>query len=136
MIRLSAAHRDALYEQILDRLSGIGDVWLAASVEDFDTAGRLGRGYSDDLRLILNDLGWGGGLGRTIELTTPPEVLRRVISRLQDSAAGQREGEEAEWARTREMEERHRLVAEACQTVLAGLEDEPDEPPNGNRGRN
>jgi hypothetical protein len=124
-IRISAAHRDALYEQIFDRLSGIGDVWLAASAEDFDTARRLGQEYSDDLRLVLNDLDWGEGADRTIELTTPPDVLRRVISRLQASAAGQRESEEQEWRRARDQEEHNRLVTEACQTVLAGLEDEP-----------
>src|SRR5215475_10649500 len=105
MIRLSAAHRDALYEQIVDRLSGIGDVWLAAAAGDFTTADRLGREYTDDLRLVLDDLGWGHGPGRTIELTAPPDVLQRVASRLQDSAAGQRRSEEPEWARSHEMEE-------------------------------
>lgn len=123
-IRISAAHRDALYEQIFDRLSGIGDVWLAAEAEDFDTAGRLGQEFSDDLRLVLNDLGWGGGPGRTIDLTTPPDVLRRVIGRVQASALGQRKSEEPEWARARDREEHNRLVIEACETVLAGLEAE------------
>ncbi len=125
MIRISAAHRDALYEQILDRLSGIGDVWLAASVEDFETAGRLGREYSDDLRLLLDDLGWGSGPGRTIELTTPSDVLRRIVKRLQASAIGQRESEEPDWARARALEEHNRLVVEACEEVLAGLEAGP-----------
>ena len=121
-IRISAAHRDALYEQIFDRLSGIGDVWLAAQAEDFDTATRLGQEFSDDLRLILDDLGWGDGPGRSIELTTPPAVLRRVVSRVQATALGQRANEEPEWARARDLEEHNRLVVEACQTVLAGLE--------------
>ena len=124
-IRISAAHRDALYEQVFDRLSGIGDVWLAAESGDFDRAGRLGQEYSDDLRLLLNDLGWGSGPGRSIELTTPPDVLRRVISRLQSSAFGQRKSEEPEWLRAREQEEHNRLVVEACETVLAGLDAEP-----------
>jgi hypothetical protein len=124
MIRLSAAHRDALYEQILDRLSGIGDVWVAASARDFDTAGRLGQEYSDELRLVLNDLGWGEGPGRTIELTTPTDVLGRVASRLQASATSQRQSEESEWARVRDREEHNHLVIEACKTVLAGLDGE------------
>ncbi|HEY1853118.1 MAG TPA: hypothetical protein VGG40_00895 [Solirubrobacterales bacterium] len=126
MIRLSAAHRDALYEQVLDRLSGIGDVWLAAEAEDFNTAGRLGQEYSDDLRLVLNDLGWGGGPGRTIDLTTPPDVLRRVVSRLETRATGQRESEEPEWERARDLEEQNRLVVEACQVVLAELDAESE----------
>ena len=84
--------------------------------------GRLGEEFSDDLRLVLNDLGWGDGPGRTIELTTPPDVLRRVISRVQASAIGQRESEEPEWARARDQEEHSRLVVEACETVMQGLD--------------
>lgn len=121
-IRISAAHRDALYDQILDRLSGIGDVWLAVSAEDYEAATRLGREYSDDLRLILDDLGWGEGPGRNIELKAPPDVLRRVFDRLREAAAKQRSSEEPEWAEARELEDRNRLVAEACDTVLAGLD--------------
>lgn len=121
-ITISAAHRDALYEHILGRLSGIGDVWLAISRGDPDTAKRLAREYSDDLRLLLDDLGWGDGLGRSIELTTPPDVLRRIFSRLREIAASQRVSEQAEWAELQAFVELYELVAEACQTVLAGLE--------------
>lgn len=120
-LRISAAHRDALYEQILDRLSGIGDVWLKVSSGDFEAATKLGEEYADDLRLILDDLGWGEGPGRSIELSAPPDVLRRVFNRLLATAAGQRLSEEPEWAETREQEERIRLVTEACETVLADL---------------
>ncbi len=121
-IRISAAHRDALYEQIFDRLSGIGDVWLAAEAGDFDRVGRLGQEFSDDLRLVLTDLGWGAGHGRTIELKTPPEVLLRIVGRLHTNAAGQQKSEEPEWARARDQEEHNRLVFEACETVMQGLD--------------
>ena len=33
---ISAAQRDALYGQILDRLSGIGDIELAIKLENYD----------------------------------------------------------------------------------------------------
>jgi hypothetical protein len=36
-------------------------VWLAVSHKNYDAADRLGREYSDDLRLVLDDLGWGEG---------------------------------------------------------------------------
>ena len=121
-IEISAAHRDALYDQILIRLSGIGDVWLAVLAEDFDTASRLGREYSDDLRLLGDDLGWGEGHARSIELTAPPDVLRRVFRRLRETAASQRQSEEPEWAEIRELQHRNLLVTEACETVLAGLD--------------
>jgi hypothetical protein len=123
-VRISAAHRDALYEDLLDQLSGIGDLWTVIEREDFDTATRLGRDFSDDLRLILTDLGWGDGPGRSVELTVPPEVLERVFSRLRDTAASVRASEEPEWAAARDREERNRLVAEVCETVLENLKDE------------
>jgi hypothetical protein len=77
--------------QILDRLSGIEDIWLAASTERYETADRLGREYSDELRLLLDDLGWGDGPeAQTVELTTAPDVLRRVFGRLRDTVAEER----------------------------------------------
>ena len=121
-IAISAAQRDALYDQILDRLSGIGDVWVAASAGRFETAARLGQEYSDDLRLILDDLGWGAGVGETIELKTPPEVLRRLLPRLEQAAAMHSAGLRAEREEVEAIDERCRLVGEACRSVLAGLE--------------
>jgi hypothetical protein len=120
--RMSAAQRDALYDQILERLSGIGDVWIAVSSEDFEAAGRLGREYSDDLRLVLDDLGWGEGPEGAVELETPPDVLRRVFSRLRDTATDLRAGTEQERAELRELDERHQLVLEACCQVLDDLD--------------
>jgi hypothetical protein len=73
-VTISHAQRDAVYDRILDRLSGIEDIWLAASGERYETADRLGREYSDELRLVLDDLGWGDGPGvEAIELTTEPD---------------------------------------------------------------
>lgn len=123
-IRISAAHRDALYGQLLDRLSGIGDIWIAASQEDFDAASRLGREYSDVLRLILDGLGWGDGPGPSVELTAPSQVLERTFGRLRDTATILQESEECERAALRDREERNRLVIEVCETVLGRLEDE------------
>jgi hypothetical protein len=119
---ITAQERDALYDQILDRLSGIGDIELAIKVENYVAAERLGREYSDDLRLLLDDLGLGEGDGEPVELTSPPDVLRRVLPRLRDLAVSHSASQREDWAETREIEERNRLVAEACQSVLADLE--------------
>jgi hypothetical protein len=78
-LAITAAQRDALYDQILDRLSGIGDIEVAIQSENYDAAERIGREYSDDLRLLLDDLGIGDGDGEPVELTAPPEVLRRIL---------------------------------------------------------
>lgn len=122
---VTAAQRDALYDRLLDRLSGIDDVWLAASTENYETAERLGREYSDDLRLILDDLGWGDGPeAEEIELATPPDVLRRVFERLRDSTETERAERASAWAASRELEERNRLVSEACRQVIEALDAE------------
>jgi len=120
-LTITATQRDALYDQILDRLSGIGDIELALRLENYDAAERIGREYSDDLRLLLDDLGIGEGNGRPIELSTDPEVLRRTLPRLRELAEGHTAGLESEWAEAGRLRERNRLVAEACEAVMLGL---------------
>lgn len=119
--RVSAPQREALYQHILDRLSGIEDVWLAARSGQHEAATRLGGEYADYLRLVVDDLAFGAGSGEAIELTAPPDVLRRAFGRLRESAASQRHMEQAEWAEARGYEERNRLVTEACAAVLGEL---------------
>jgi hypothetical protein len=121
-VTITAAQRDALYDQILDRLSGIGDIEVAIQAENYDDAERLGREYSDDLRLLLDDLGVGNGIGESVELTAPPEVLRRVLLRLQELARKHTAGLEPAWAEVHEVKERNRLVSETCEAVLASLD--------------
>jgi hypothetical protein len=120
-LTITAEQRDALYDQILDRLSGIGDIWVAANAENYAIAERLGREYSDDLRLVLDDLGFGDRPDGTIVLTTPPEVLRRVFSRLREQATTHRASVERERVEASELERRNHLVVEACRQVLADL---------------
>jgi hypothetical protein len=121
-ITISAEQRDALYDQIVDRLSGLGDVWLSVCAKNFDAAKRLGLEYSDELRLVCEDLGWGEGRGEAVELSTPPDVLRRALSRLQDAAANHHASQEEERAELREAERRDLLVVEACRQVLSDLD--------------
>jgi hypothetical protein len=85
-------------------------------------AGRIGREYSDELRLLLDDLGLGEGTGEPVELTTPAEVLRRALSRLRGLAEGYTASLDPAWVETIELRERNRRVSEACAAVLAGLD--------------
>jgi hypothetical protein len=124
-LTITAEQRDALYDNILDRLSAIGDVWTAASKEDYEAADRLGREFSDSLMLVLGDLGWGEGTGEPVELTAPPDVLRRAFTRLRDLASSHTASIEEEQQEAREMEERNRLVMEACMLVLTDLDETP-----------
>jgi hypothetical protein len=120
-LTITAEQRDALYDQILDRLGGIDDVRIVVQNDDFEAAERLGREYSDDLRLVLDDLGFGEGTGEAVELTSPPDVLTRVLTRMDEHAAGHAASVGAEQMEAREMEVRDRLVMEACRNVLTDL---------------
>jgi hypothetical protein len=120
-VRISAAERDALYEELQARLSGIDEVWLAVAAEDWAEADKVGREFSDDLRLILDDLGWGAGGGRPLELGTPPDVLRRVLTRMQRRAEDRRAMEEEERAERRRREARTEQLLETCRRVLGEL---------------
>jgi hypothetical protein len=119
-LTITAVQRDALYDQILDRLSGIGDIEVAIQAERYEAAERIGREYSDDLRL-LDDLGIGDRNRDPVELTAPPEVLRRVLPRLRELAERHTSGLEPELIEVSQVVERNRIVSEACESVLAGL---------------
>lgn len=122
-LTITAAQRDALYEHIYIRLSGIEAVWFAVSAGDYEKAESLGREFSDALCLVLDDLGWGEHRGEEeIELTTPPEVLRQVLRRLRDAAALRIETEERERAdQARTEGAQNQLVRDTCDSVLASI---------------
>jgi len=78
--------RDALYELILDHLSGLGDFWIAIEEKDFAKAERLGIEYGEDLRL-MQDLGWAEEDGReSVDLTMPSHDLMELLGRLRGEA--------------------------------------------------
>jgi hypothetical protein len=122
---ISADQRNLLYDHMLNRLSGIADVWLAVKQEDYGAARRLGVAISDDLRLITEDLGWGEKApSETIALRTPPDVVRRALRRMRAEALKVDAREEEKRAELRENGEANQLLAEACRQVLASLEGE------------
>ncbi len=123
-LTITAEQRNLLYDDILEHLGGIGDIDLALRQKDFETARRLGLTFSDELRLTSEDLGWGEEApAEIIELKTPPDVLRRALTRLRDMALALDASEEAERVELRENAERNHLLVEACRQVLAGLDD-------------
>lgn len=117
-VKISAAERDALFEQIHTRLSGIDEVWSAVEEEDWERAGKVGRDFSDDLRLVVDDLGWDESGAEAFELTTAPEVLQRVLTRMQKRGEDRRGLEEEERAELRLREEQTAQLLEVCRRVL------------------
>ena len=133
-LTITAAQRDLLYENILDHLSGLGDVELARRQGDSEAAGRLGMAFSDSLRLLSEDLGWSTTApAHTIQLTSPPDVLQRAFSRLQATARDVFASEEAERSALCENASRAHLVVEACQQVLTELDAASGKPTDNSR---
>ncbi len=116
-IEITPDERDALYRDLVDHLSGLGDLLLALDQENIDQARRLGRQYSDDLLFLLNDLGFGEETvsAAPLRLTTEPDVLRRLLGRLRDRALS------ADQAETTEREDIRR--AEAHSVLVRGVYD-------------
>jgi hypothetical protein len=122
-ISITRQQRDALYDHILCHLSGIGDIELAVDQRDYETAKRLGMAFSDELRLVTEDLGWDeSGPDTPIELKTPPDVLRRALSGMRDVVLRLHASEEEYRQELRENTECTDLIVEACQQVLADLD--------------
>ncbi len=120
-VKLTASERDALFAQLHARLSGIDEVWTAAAERDRESGEAVARQFSDDLRLILDDLGWDEH-GEAVELSSPPEVLRRVFTRVRTAAEERRREEVEEREEIRRREERTEQLLEACRRVLGELE--------------
>lgn len=121
-ITITAEQRDALYDDVLTHLSGLDGLWQAINTEDYDTADRLGREFTDDLRLIRNDLGWGDETDEPVELTLQSDVLRRVLTLLRDRAERYAHGEQAAaLTEAREAQGQSLFVVEICDSVLAAL---------------
>lgn len=118
-VTISAEERNVLYGELYAGLTGIDGVWLAASSGDYEEATQLARKFCEDLRLILDDLGWDEGGGESLELTTPPDVLRRILTRLRAAAENRRTMEEQERAALRSREEETQRLMDACERVLA-----------------
>jgi hypothetical protein len=87
-LTISREQRDAIYELVLDHLTGIGDVWIELEQRDFATAKRQAREFVEDLHL-LNDLGWDETIeSERVTLTVPPGKLVHILARLHRDAAG------------------------------------------------
>jgi hypothetical protein len=120
-LTITAEQRDVLYEEIVIRLSGIDGVWLAVKERDFEAARRLTREFSG-LLTLLDDLGFGERAGEAVELTAPPDILRRAFERLREIAKSQSAKEERERTEAQKAGAQNELVLETCQSAIASLD--------------
>jgi hypothetical protein len=86
-LTITRAQRDAIYEMVINHLTGIGDVWISVDRREYATAKRLGSAFAEDLRL-LEDLGWAETIDRdTVALTVATDELTRTLTRLHKDAS-------------------------------------------------
>ncbi len=79
-IKINREQRDAIYDEVVLDLHGIGDIAIALDGDEYDIARRYRRRFEDDMRL-LDDLGWEPDQRDRdeFELTMPADDLARVV---------------------------------------------------------
>jgi hypothetical protein len=121
-ITISAEQRDALYSLVLDELTAFDDLRMAYASEDLEAAHRLGRKVSDGLRLIVDGgLGWGAQATGPVELTLPPEDLRRALVHLRRSAVNLYDAMRPEQEQVQEEFDEVKRAQDACTEVLGQI---------------
>lgn len=121
-IVITGEDRDALYERIVMRLNGIDDVYRAVEHEDWASAQELGQEFSDLLRFVCADLGWGERAAESLRLSAPPDVLTRAAEVLRNLARSDAAHFESERRDAEEQENEARYLQEACERLLEELQ--------------
>lgn len=124
---ITGEERDALYHRIVIRLNGIDDVYRAVDEEDWSSAQDLAVEFSDLLRLLWADLGWGEGAGRPLTLSAPPDVLKRAADSLRKLAHADRAHYESEGRSIRERVDEARHLEQICERLLSESRERQEE---------
>jgi hypothetical protein len=121
-ITITKEERDALYERIVTRLNGIDGVYRAVEEEDWGEAQKLGQEFSDLLRFVCEDLGWGEGAEESLDLKAPADVLARAAVTLRDLAKDDASHFEGERRGAEEHEGEARNLQQVCERLLGELQ--------------
>jgi hypothetical protein len=122
-LTITGPQRAALHRQVIQNLSGIGDVYLLYEAQSFADAAALGRNFAQDLRL-LDDLSWAPALDRdAFEIRMPHGDLWLALNRLRDEAEGGLRGQEERRAarESTAIESAYGRTAEVCGDLLDDL---------------
>jgi hypothetical protein len=120
-ITITKQERDALYERIVVRLNGIDDVHRVVEQEDWDAAQELGQEFSDLLRFVCGDLGWGEGPRSDLTLSTPADVLGRAAAAVRDLAKEDAAQFESERRAAEELEMEAIYLRQTCERLLGEI---------------
>jgi hypothetical protein len=122
-LTLKPTARGILRRQVLDQLSGIGDIHLALADGQWATAQTLRRRYENCLRL-LDDLGWReDDPADEFAITMDRLPLMRVLARLHEHASEEVERLTEETAEARVALWESVLTVVTCGDLLLGLVD-------------
>lgn len=126
-LTIDADQRATLHRQVVQHLSGIGDVYVAYAQGEFADAERLGEGFAEDLQM-LDGLGWAPVDPRdSFELRMPAEELTQTLTRLRSEVEGGLDQPEERRARTEaeEVADHYRRTKSVCTELLAALGQAP-----------
>ena len=118
-VTINREQRDAIYEEVLTDLSGVGDIWIAIDGEDYDKAQEYRRRFEQDMRL-LDDLGWDRDEDRQeFTLSMSAANLADAIRHLNRNASAELRLHVIEPFERREVVERSVVASAAYSDVLA-----------------
>lgn len=124
-VTITRAQRDALYEEMLGDLTGVGDVYLALNNGETEEARHLWRRFEPELRL-LDAIGWAPVEPRErFAIDLPQDTLVRALGRLQERAEQTIGAHLAEPKDGVEVAQRAVQVLGACHGALCQLADQP-----------
>ncbi len=120
-VTITRAQRDALYEEVLGELTGVGDIYLCLDKGDAEQARRLWERFEAQLRL-LDEIGWGEVEPQErFDVDMPPELLARAMGRLQERAEQAVGSHISEPKDGVEVAQRGLRVLSSCRDVLGQL---------------
>jgi putative protein kinase ArgK-like GTPase of G3E family len=122
-VTITRAQREALYQEMLTDLSGVGDIYITLNAGNGDGARRLWQRFDAELRL-LDQLGWDAADPREqVAVDLRPGSLVRVLAHMQERAEHTVSEELADRDENRAIAQRAVEVLAACRSVLAQLAD-------------
>ena len=126
-VTITREQRDAIYQEVLTDLSGVGDIWVAIEHENYEEARESRRRFELDM-LLLDDLGWDRVDDRkTFALSMPAARLAEVVRHLNANAGSELRHHINRPFEERELAERSLVASGAYTDVLAQLAAESGE---------
>jgi hypothetical protein len=115
---ISGDERDLLYRMVLDRIDVIDSVRVAIEERRWSIAQELASEFSDLLRFVCSDLGWGARPLQAISVRTPPPVLRGAAIAIRTTARADRENCEREGDAHGELAGEASQIEDICDRII------------------